>query len=421
MQNTWPVSNKKFDEHVNDAAKHGLGVLDYTNGVLVDVTTLTKDTPFVAPFAGELVGVFEPDTLRTIAYAMINGNKTAYRSSKSTDYALNRDCYSIKLYKGDSLYFTSSVGGDDHYFYPYVNQKIVNLTGDDVVSSGTFNAHVNDTNLHYSGLPIGSVIWWSGLAANRPAGFLLLDGSTYDTTLYSELYAILGTNVLPNYIGRFIKGSTTAGVSEEAGLPNIEGRTIADDSEVSNNFADGAFYYGDDKGGAYTYSTTGTSYWMYFDASRSNSIYGKSNTVTPENISAVPLIKAKHYASVYAPASLDETLRTEHNTLKDMVAELQQTLASVRQTIIGFPDYSGTDENGYSVVITKFEEDQKDFTATKPGILFLSCSGVIKINTITIMTLQQEHVMTIPLDEDDTIEIGGGSLRAFVPYKITLY
>lgn len=153
MQNTWLVSNKKFEEHTNDAAKHGLGVLDYTNGVLVEVSELTEQNPFVAPFAGELVGVFEPRAHSATAYAVINGNKTAYRSSTSSDYSLNRDCFSIKLYTGDKLYFTSQVGGDAHYFYPYVNQKIVNLTGDDVVSNETFNAHVSDTNLHYSGLP----------------------------------------------------------------------------------------------------------------------------------------------------------------------------------------------------------------------------------------------------------------------------
>ena len=120
MQNTWPVSNKKFEEHVGDDAKHGLGVLDYTNGVRVDMSTITEQNPFVAPFAGELVGAFAPSGFGVVAYAVINGKQTAYRSSTSSSYSTNRDCYSIKLYTGDSLYFTSQVVGADHYFYPYV-------------------------------------------------------------------------------------------------------------------------------------------------------------------------------------------------------------------------------------------------------------------------------------------------------------
>lgn len=101
-----------------------------------------------------------------------------------------------------------------------------------------------------------------------------------------------GWEIYTPLLGKYPLGANTSiGAEVEAGLPNINGRTIADDSEVSGNYADGAFYYGDAKGGAYSYSTTGTSYWMYFDASRSNSIYGNSTTVTPPSVNLLPCIK----------------------------------------------------------------------------------------------------------------------------------
>ena len=39
-----------------------------------------------------------------------------------------------------------------------------------------------------------------------PSGYLLCNGASYNTTTYSALFAVLGTNVLPDFRGRFARG-----------------------------------------------------------------------------------------------------------------------------------------------------------------------------------------------------------------------
>jgi hypothetical protein len=72
-----------------------------------------------------------------------------------------------------------------------------------------------------------------------------------------------------------------AGTTIEAGLPNITGTASQDnDSGFANTFS-GVFYNG---GNTTHFATTGEGNYsnvLGFDASRSNSIYGNSNTVQP--------------------------------------------------------------------------------------------------------------------------------------------
>ena len=41
---------------------------------------------------------------------------------------------------------------------------------------------------------------------NIPSDYLLCDGSSYNTTTYSALFAVLGTNTLPDFRGYFPRG-----------------------------------------------------------------------------------------------------------------------------------------------------------------------------------------------------------------------
>ena len=115
---------------------------------------------------------------------------------------------------------------------------------------------------------------------------------------YAALFTAIGTTygagdgsttfVLPNLTDKFIEGSTIAGTIKAAGLPNITGGDNANICAVKS-----------DKTASYTSSgalAVGSSYSttvaqdsssvrgfqkLYFDASHSNSIYGKSTTVQP--------------------------------------------------------------------------------------------------------------------------------------------
>ena len=77
-----------------------------------------------------------------------------------------------------------------------------------------------------------------------------------------------------------------------AGLPNIKGNTgyLYYPSNEGYTVSD-AFYKGKNGTVTQAYATGYNEPVLSFDASRSNSIYGKSETVQPPSISLVPQIK----------------------------------------------------------------------------------------------------------------------------------
>lgn len=156
-------------------------------------------------------------------------------------------------------------------------------------------------------IPAGVVFPFAG-NGSIPKGYLLCDGSSLLRTDYSDLFTMIGTiygavdNLhfsLPDYTGRFLEGSNTAGTKIEAGLPNITGTMHA-----SNHSGASPGYY-PTKTGAFhntncvqSYAGTNindnndSSFGVGFDASRSNAIYGKSSTVQPPAYTVRYIIKA---------------------------------------------------------------------------------------------------------------------------------
>ena len=125
-------------------------------------------------------------------------------------------------------------------------------------------------------------------------GWLLCNGQAVSRTTYADLFAVIGTKFgsgdnsttfnVPNYSGKFLQMDTskTIGQNIEAGLPNITGELMYYRNNASA-IKTGVFSSSISKSESYAgnTSTNGISMTPVFDASKSNSIYGKSNTVQP--------------------------------------------------------------------------------------------------------------------------------------------
>ena len=161
------------------------------------------------------------------------------------------------------------------------------------------------------GTPVGTIIMWCGkvsaTSSDFPKGYLECNGASFSQSTYPELYAVLGTTTLPDFNGRFPMGTnntSNVGSAVNAGLPNITGTFsgVGQKFGTPTNAATltGAFYCvnttNEPAAGVKVNNTTNNpdkDDYFGFDASRSNNVYGKSNTVQPPAIRVRYLIKAK--------------------------------------------------------------------------------------------------------------------------------
>ena len=159
-------------------------------------------------------------------------------------------------------------------------------------------------------VPIGTVLPFAG-TGTISSYFLLYNGDEIERAQYSKLFTVIGetygkgdgvtTFKLPNLTGRFIEGYTDqVGLYKAAGLPNITGRITASGSRTYPFLADsataeGAFELSNNasKAGIHTDSDYRYGFsWMDIDASKSNPIYGNSDTVQPNSITMKYIIRA---------------------------------------------------------------------------------------------------------------------------------
>lgn len=152
--------------------------------------------------------------------------------------------------------------------------------------------------------PVGTTIPFAG-NGDLPAGFLLCNGASVLRTAYPDLFAVIGTLYgavddehfnLPNMNGRFIEGSDTAGTVKEAGLPNIEGSFYSittGPQDTTGAFTSSSNYTANCGNASRTWPLQN----ITIDASKSNSIYGNSDTVQPPSLTMRWIIKAFKGAS----------------------------------------------------------------------------------------------------------------------------
>ena len=101
-----------------------------------------------------------------------------------------------------------------------------------------------------------------------------------------------GWAVYEPLLGKYPLGANTSiGSTVSAGLPNIKGHVSPSVHVDDTNFS-GAMYREETTGKRVTTDNQVTPrYAIMFDASRSNSIYGNSDTVTPSSVKLLPCIK----------------------------------------------------------------------------------------------------------------------------------
>ena len=178
-------------------------------------------------------------------------------------------------------------------------------------------ANVYNINNNSYSVPIGCIIPFSG--STIPVGFLLCDGSEVSKIDYADLYTIIadlyGTATdtskfkLPDLRDRFVQGANgNLGTSKEAGLPNITGKFYHDTNAKAG--LSGAFTYEDTGRQNLANDTPTNSGLITFDASKSNPIYGNSDTVQPPSVCLHFVIKAEKISDQYAAeagALIDDT------------------------------------------------------------------------------------------------------------------
>ena len=167
------------------------------------------------------------------------------------------------------------------------------------------------------GAIIGEVRWFA--MSTPPEAWLVCNGAAVGTSNYAALFATIGKTFtprltstdpdvenpeysdltvfrLPNLMGKAPWGSTSVGTVLDAGLPNIAGKAtyVNSDGVDQTTFPDtGCFFWGIYNHSWKTYGTNNgpAKRNLEFNASRSNSIYGKSSTVQPPALCLLPCIR----------------------------------------------------------------------------------------------------------------------------------
>lgn len=152
-----------------------------------------------------------------------------------------------------------------------------------------------------AGVKVGMIVPFSGTQV--PDGFLICDGSAISRTLYSDLFAAIGTTYgsgdgsttfnLPNFVNRTFWGGSSSPSMLNGNVPNITGSCVGyiywDGNDYGN--VSGAF---SKQGTQALQSGSGSSVGyrqVNFNASNSSNRYTSNNIVRPECIQTYFCIK----------------------------------------------------------------------------------------------------------------------------------
>lgn len=271
-------------------------------------------TLILAMIAGMLAGIIASSlsSLLGTTYASLESSGIGIKAqqlTKSRANEINALAYQdIQTYAPEPLRLIADTG---LYRQTKVDPEITNADGSKstVVTVDVFRSST-DTHPIFSlpitlsskaaqqGVPTGTVIWFAALSP--PDGFIICNGQS--TAAYPELAKIVGSTV-PDLRGEFIKGIDLGrGLDEQptrpirsvqnAGMPNITGSVGVFVTDV--RFRQGSGALNVTRNGGWLNVPAGgvaSEDSISFDASKSNSLYGTSNTVRPRNVALLPCIK----------------------------------------------------------------------------------------------------------------------------------
>lgn len=228
------------------------------------------------------------------------------------------DVNALFKYLGDQIFYTQN-GGIPSYnaAYDYIPGRVVLYTDNNlykcIQANGAGSTVVAPTDSTYwsriptyadlvDPVPTGVVLPFGG--STVPEGFLLCNGAAISRTTYAKLFAAIGTLYgagdgattfnLPDMRDRFAEGAGTysVGTAVEAGLPNITGGFNQRSADASS--AHGCISVSQTGNFAYKLALNADARagdLFDFNASRSSSIYGASNTVQPNALIFYYIIK----------------------------------------------------------------------------------------------------------------------------------
>lgn len=222
------------------------------------------------------------------------------------------------------------------------------------MTAGTVAPHSDTANTYWKefhlggGLPIGTIFAYGG--STNPEGALLCNGAAVSRTMYADLFDVIGTTWgagdgsttfnLPRSEDLVLQGASAlnpVGTYLQAGLPNITGKVGRSNSGTGYN---SSFFGVDTAEGALDYTTASyyningtssvnTAQYITIDASKSNPIYGASDTVQP------PAACVNFYIQAFN-ASTDPALVDLTQILQDLANRLtrEQTPAFNHRDVV---------------------------------------------------------------------------------------
>lgn len=290
----------------------------------------------------------------------------------------------------------------------------------------------NDGKVLYNGeeiqgslysVPIGTILSYS--ATTPPVGFLVCDGSEVSKTTYADLFVIIGDTYgtatdtskfkLPDLRDKFVQGANgNLGTSKDAGLPNVTGQVgylkAIDDGNYNESISlrDGCFKNSKNmtttppaqsvrNSTQDTANRTGT---IVFDASKSNAIYGNSDTVQPPSVCLTFIIKALKVSDKYAEEVGvlidDSVVRTNKTWSSKKISKIKNYTT--------IPLVSFTGNNNLSSIVNVFWEDSNAFKQLITGVTVTRWRYIFTGTSVGSGTLTIGNA-TIPI-VDDQVGIG---------------